>query len=161
MIRKMKAPAVGAIIGLISIVGLVVLQKHVLPTLLPVTVDSLHAQPIELAKLAPNETRQFSVLLSNTSFRRLVLKASGNCGCMSLTEEAIVINGKHSVEIPFALRAPSAPGVLEKQITLVATNYPDLQWNVPVKAEIVARIWAEPSLVLNQANSVVVGTEIS
>jgi hypothetical protein len=145
--KKMTTLVWGAMIGVISIVGFIALQRYVLPTFLPVTVDSLHAEPIELVKLAPNENRQFSVLLSNTSFRRFVLKASGNCACMALTKEAIVVSGKHSVEIPFAFRAGSTPGVVEKQITFVATDYPDLQWNVPVKAEVVAKIWAEPSLI--------------
>ena len=138
----------GLALGAILVLGVAVGQRYLVPIVLARSVSSLRVMPADLGDLGPSEKRQFSITLQNTTYRTLtLLPPQTNCGCISLKDDAIVIERKSSVEIPFSFRAPAIPGAVHKKIRLIAKDCTDLSWEVPVQANVTAKIWAQPPFI--------------
>jgi hypothetical protein len=140
-----KAVLVGVALGLSGLLGYSVVHR----VFFRVDLSDLAAPAVDLGDLATNETREFVLQLSNKSSRPLVLTLSGaTCGCIAIDTGEITIPGKATTNVRFQIRAPNAPAHLQKSITLQSRDFEDLQWVVPIKADVVAEAWAVPSNVV-------------
>lgn len=112
----------------------------------PVGTDALEIQPPKLPELQVGEERPFHVAVENKCPGTLRLAApGGNCGCVAAQREPFDLAGGETKTLQFRLRAPNRPGPIRKEIVLKLRDNPDVAWTVPVTAEVIARVWAEPA----------------
>jgi hypothetical protein len=156
----MRKTLIWTVVGLLVLLALFVLNAFVVPSLLrrnseatqvtqvdlgPLTVDSLEVMPVDLGPLSPGETREFKVIVRNTSLRPISLLPKSDCGCIYHDAKMpLSVPRQGSIELPFSFRAPAWPGHIRKKITFAAKDSASLGWEVPVTAHVVAKAWAVP-----------------
>ncbi|GHT11703.1 hypothetical protein FACS1894170_05620 [Planctomycetales bacterium] len=100
---------------------------------------------IELGTLAPNEKKNFDVLVTNSGGKPVQIETiEMSCGCLSVDNPRPVLAAKATTPIPFSFVAPSNPGHSEKMILFKPAKTPDVAWFVDVTADVYAERWASP-----------------
>ena len=108
--------------------------------------QALECKSVDLGDFRPNEKREIVVQIRNKGFRTLALRPPrSSCGCMSMDDESVTLLPFTSHDISFEITVASLPGKFRRSILLQSRDFPDLNWQVEVRGEVVAQVWAQPT----------------